>query len=241
MRVPLPETSAMPPSRLCTVTRTSRPGSGSSSGSSTPSAPSPTAGSHRTRTRAGVRACGSAPRSSRRKWLPSACHFSTPIAPASVAPMPGVALGAGRGVLTGVPAVSRLNVTPVKGLALQHPASIDVGATGVDENRRFYLTDAAGRMFNGKRDGRLVQVAADYDHASGHLALRFPDGAVADGAVAVGEAVETSFYGRPVAGRLVEGPWSAALSRFAGTELRLVRAEDGLIACDVHPVTLLSA
>jgi uncharacterized protein YcbX len=139
-----------------------------------------------------------------------------------------------------VPSVSRLNVTPVKGLALQHPDSIAVGLNGVEENRRFYLVDAAGRLFNGKREGRLVQVRADYDHAAAQLALAFPDGERIEGEVTVGEAVETSFYGRPVDGRVVDGPWGAALSRFAGTELRLVRAERASAACDVHPVTLLS-
>jgi hypothetical protein len=49
--------------------------------------------------------------------------------------------------------------------------------------------------------------------------------------VELGEEVETSFYGRPVRGRLVVGPWSEALTGHAGTTLRLVRTEregDGL-------------
>ena len=55
--------------------------------------------------------------------------------------------------------------------------------------------------------------------------LRFPDGAVVEDEIALAERVETSFYGRPVAGRLVEGPWSEALSKLAGRPLRLVRTE----------------
>ena len=39
------------------------------------------------------------------------------------------------------------------------------------------------------------------------------------------EPIETSFYGRPVAGRVVEGPWDEALSELAGKPLRLVRTE----------------
>jgi hypothetical protein len=61
--------------------------------------------------------------------------------------------------------------------------------------------------------------------ADGRLALRFADGAVVEGDVELGEPVETSFYGRPVVGRIVEGPWSDALSEVAGKRLRLVRTE----------------
>jgi uncharacterized protein len=63
------------------------------------------------------------------------------------------------------------------------------------------------------------------------LALRFPDGSTVEDEVAVGEPVETVFYGRPVKGLLVRGPWSEALSLFAGKPLRLVRTQregDGL-------------
>ncbi len=75
MRVPLPEISAIEPSRLCTTTATSSP---SSESSSTPSAPSPSATSQSSRARAGVIGQGGV--STTRKWLPSACHFSTRMA-----------------------------------------------------------------------------------------------------------------------------------------------------------------
>jgi uncharacterized protein len=59
----------------------------------------------------------------------------------------------------------------------------------------------------------------------GRLRLRFPDDAVVEGEVAPGELVETSFYGRPVWGRIVHGPWNDALSELAGKAVRLVRTE----------------
>lgn len=59
----------------------------------------------------------------------------------------------------------------------------------------------------------------------GALCLRFPDGAVVEGDVELGERIETTFFGRPVAARLVVGPWSAALSELAGTPVRLARTE----------------
>jgi len=49
---------------------------------------------------------------------------------------------------------------------------------------------------------------------------------VLDGPVALGEAVGTNFYGRPVAGRLVNGTFADALSEHAGRSLRLVRVDE---------------
>ena len=72
------------------------------------------------------------------------------------------------------------------------------------------------------------------------MTLRFPDGStVADG-IRLGEAAPTNFWGRPVRGRFVDGPFSDALADYAGKPLRLVRADDSGGAFDVHVVTLLS-
>ena len=60
---------------------------------------------------------------------------------------------------------------------------------------------------------------------NGRLRLHFPDGTVVEGDVEPGEGIRTSFYGRPVAGRLVEGPWNDALSELAGKALRLAQTE----------------
>jgi len=97
--------------------------------------------------------------------------------------------------------------------------------TGVAENRRFHIVDADGRRYNQLRKGALVQIAQEYDGQ--RLALHFPDGSSAEGEVALGCEVTTDFYGRPVAGHVVEGPWGDALSRWAGRPLRLVQSPFG--------------
>jgi uncharacterized protein YcbX len=127
-----------------------------------------------------------------------------------------------------VPSVSRISVAPVKGLGLLHPESVSLERHGVRENRRFHIVDANGRRFNQLRNGALVQIRPEYDADSERLALRFPDGSVADGEVSLGAEVTTDFYGRPVVGNWVEGPWSAALSEWAGLSLRLVQSPPGL-------------
>ena len=46
--------------------------------------------------------------------------------------------------------------------------------------------------------------------------------------ISLGAEVTTDFYGRPVVGNYVEGPWSVALSGWAGQPLRLVQSPPGL-------------
>lgn len=139
-----------------------------------------------------------------------------------------------------MPTVIRLSIAPVKGLGLVHPAAVDLTVDGVAEDRRFYLVDADGRLFKGKHHGPLVRVQPAYDATGDRLVLAFPDGHRVAGPVAVGERVETMFYGRrPVAGHVVDGPFAAALSAYAGQPLRLVRTEGPGDGNDEGPVTLL--
>jgi uncharacterized protein YcbX len=125
-----------------------------------------------------------------------------------------------------VATVSRLSIAPVKGMALQHPTEIDLELHGVADNRRFHVVDERGRRYGQIRDGTLVRIAPQYDSAADELELRFPDGTVERAVVALGAPVVTDFYGRPVPGQLVEGPWSQALSEFAGRPLRLVKTDE---------------
>jgi len=121
--------------------------------------------------------------------------------------------------------VAWISIAPVKGLRLVQRDDAELERFGVREDRRFYLVDEEGRMINGKVVRALVQVVPEYDDGVGRLALRFPEGAVVEGTVEVGEPLTTDFFGRPVAGRLVVGPWSEALSAFAGRTVWLVRVD----------------
>jgi uncharacterized protein YcbX len=132
-------------------------------------------------------------------------------------------------------------MTPVKGMALVHPEAAELTSRGIPANRRFYLIDADGGLFSTTHHGPLVSVVPTYDPERERLGMRFPDGTEIEGDTAsAGEPVSTLFYGRAVRGRIVEGPWSAALSRFVGRPLRLVRAETDGDATDVEPLTIVS-
>jgi uncharacterized protein YcbX len=126
--------------------------------------------------------------------------------------------------MTGV--VTSISYAPMKGLGLVHVEEVELELTGVRDNRRFHLITSEGRLVNGKVAGTLVQVAASTDRDGTTLSLRFPDGSTLEGSVALGDLVETDFWGRQVAGRLVDGPFSERLSSFAGQPLRLVRVNE---------------
>jgi len=141
-----------------------------------------------------------------------------------------------------VKTVSRLSIAPVKGMGLVHPDEVSIERFGVSANRRFFVVDEDGRRYGQIRNGTLVRIRPEYDEASGALTLRFPDGTVVDGVPRPGEEIVTDFYGRPVCGRVVQGAWSDAISRFVGRPLRLVRSEEPGAGVDrgLGPVTMLS-
>jgi uncharacterized protein len=119
--------------------------------------------------------------------------------------------------------------------------AIELDTTGVRGDRRFYLVDEDGALVNAKRVPRLLAVrAAAMD---GRLSLGLPDDTTVEGDVQLGEPLETIFYGRPVVGRIVEGPWSDALSELAGRTIRVartVREGDGVDRGRVAGATLVS-
>ena len=126
-------------------------------------------------------------------------------------------------------------------MRLQTVDAIELETTGVRGDRRLYVLDEEGGLANAKRVPQLLTVRPAVE--DGRLLLRFPDDTTVEGEVALGERVETIFYGRPVEGRLVEGPWSDALSALAGKPLRVARTEregDGVDRGRMAPASLVS-
>jgi uncharacterized protein YcbX len=138
-----------------------------------------------------------------------------------------------------MPYVVRMNVTPVKSMALSHPEEVKLGDIGVAEDRLFYLVDDEGRLFAGDRCGPLQTIRPSYDPDRERLALTFPDGSVAEGDGAVfAEGLITDFHGRPVRAHVVPGPWTQALSGFVGTPVRLARCDQPGEGIDVYVAEL---
>jgi uncharacterized protein len=121
--------------------------------------------------------------------------------------------------------VVRISIAPVKSLGLVHPAEIELEPHGVRGNRRFWLVDADGRLFNNKRNGPMVRIRPEWDEETRQLALTFPDGMRVEGTVELGEAVDAAMYEHPHPSRRVLGPWERAISEFAERPLTLLSAE----------------
>ena len=121
--------------------------------------------------------------------------------------------------------VSRLSIAPVRSLGLAHPSSIELTEAGVLEDRRFYLVDDHGRLVDRLIAGALVQVSSETNPEATWLRMTFPGGRVLEGDVHLDEPVRTELHGREAIGRVVGGPWAAALEPFAHRQLLLVRCD----------------
>ena len=122
--------------------------------------------------------------------------------------------------------VVRISIAPVKSLGLVHPESVDLRFDGVHGDRRFWLVDADGRLFNNKRNGPMMTIGPAWDEATGALSLSLPDGTQVSGRVELGDPVALELYGRPHPSRRVIGPWEEAISRSVGRPLTLLWSEN---------------
>ena len=121
--------------------------------------------------------------------------------------------------------VAWISVSPVKGLALGQLEECELTEAGVAGDRRFFLVDEDNRLVNSKGLGMLQQIVPSYDEETELLTLAFPDGRALSHHVSVDGALDARFWSVSVPARVVEGPWSEALSDFTGRDLRLVRAD----------------
>jgi uncharacterized protein YcbX len=121
--------------------------------------------------------------------------------------------------------VAWISLTPVKATMLHLVDEAELAETGVRGDRRFYLVDERGRLLSDKDCGVLQLVRADYDEDDDRLRLSFPDGTEVDDAVERGEEIATTFHRRERPAKLVTGPWSDALSDYAGRSVRIVEPE----------------
>ncbi len=137
--------------------------------------------------------------------------------------------------------VARINVTPVKGLALGNPESVELTPSGARDDRRFFLVSADGRLVNGKRIGGDLNLArADWDPAASLLSVAMPGGEVVRDFVRLGRPTTTDIYGREVSGHEVDGSFGEALSDLAGLPVTLVERNEDAWATDSRPATLVS-
>lgn len=120
--------------------------------------------------------------------------------------------------------VAWISFTPVKGLRLQHRDEARLTEDGIPGDRAFFLVDERGAMVSATRLGRLLAVEPEHDADAGTLALRFPEGEVIAGPVALDAPEAVGFYDETLRAQPVAGEFSAALSEHCGRPLRLFAA-----------------
>ncbi len=138
------------------------------------------------------------------------------------------------------PAVTRLQITPIKGLSLTEVEQITLGASGAAGDRRFFLVDERDRKVNGKTLGVLQTVGGSFSEDDGILSLRIPGGELVRAPVEVDGSAPAAPQGAFRMGRVVEGPWADALSELCGRRLRLVMTESAVDRGTKGAVSLIS-
>ncbi|MFC7596511.1 MOSC domain-containing protein [Terrabacter sp. GCM10028922] len=135
--------------------------------------------------------------------------------------------------------VARLSVTPVKGLLLHHPDSIELTAQGAVGDRQFYLVDDTGKVQSFTHNPGLAGVRAEYDPASRRLRVTRGDQVLLGGDIEPTTMVVTDMWGlRTIRSDVVADPvWGTFFSDLVGRRVHLVQARES--AYDVRPVTLL--
>jgi uncharacterized protein YcbX len=135
--------------------------------------------------------------------------------------------------------VTRLSTTPVKGLLLHHPDSIDLTTQGAVGDRLFYLLDDTGKLQSCTGNPGLFGLSAAYDRESRRLEVSRRDELLLGGTVEPAKAVDTDMWGlRTLTADVVADPvWSTFFSAVVRRRVQFVQARGS--AYDVQPVTLL--
>jgi uncharacterized protein len=135
--------------------------------------------------------------------------------------------------------ITRLSITPVKGLSLHHPDSIDLTTQGAVGDRLFYLVDDNGRLQSCTRNPGLYGLEATYDKESRRLEVTRGEQTLLGGIIEPAQTVDTDMWGlRTITSDVVAAPvWSTFFSEIVGRRVHLVQARGS--AYDVQPVTLL--
>jgi len=136
--------------------------------------------------------------------------------------------------------IQEINVSPVKSFGLAKADVVNVGMSGIEEDRRLFLIDNRDRLVTQRDVGRLTQLKADYRSEQDRFCLDIPGADRMEGQLETGEPVTTKLWGRDVTGLVVTGDWGNALSHFCGQTVRLVLSSAPGQCFDEYPISLLS-
>lgn len=136
--------------------------------------------------------------------------------------------------------VTRLSITPVKGLQLHHPASVELTPSGAVGDRQFHLVDATGTLQSCTHNQALLTLRAEYDAVQRRLSVTRGGEVLHSDVVKDGARLEVDLHGvRTSPAAYVDGGWHDLFSDILGKPVRLVRAHAP--AYDVCPATLVGS
>lgn len=139
--------------------------------------------------------------------------------------------------------VERISLTPVCGTHLTHVDELRLDHRGAALDRRFYFVDDDGRLMDSVRRGVLNSIRSEWDGRV--LALQLPDGTRVQG-VPEARAGDEAYLaagdgGRRVPGRVIDGPFAAAVEELAGRHVRLVQVMGESSAQACFPVSIIGS
>lgn len=137
--------------------------------------------------------------------------------------------------------VTRLSTTPIKGLMLHHPDSVEVTQHGVPGDRQFYLIDESGKLQSCTRNQSLYGLTAAWDQESRRLEVRRGDAVLISGVIELtpGGPTALSEHRTLEADNVADPSWNTFFSDVIGQRVQLLQARGS--AFDVQPVTLLGS
>ena len=138
--------------------------------------------------------------------------------------------------------VAQLGQVFVKATRFLHPESVEIDRCGIRHDRDFAIAEADDSFVSTANHGDFFPLTFAYDAATDRLRLTLPGGEVVEGpAAAAGRSWDHDhFTVRTFRVAEVEGPWTRALSDFAGRPIRLVRCLATGSAIDFLPVTFVT-
>ena len=138
--------------------------------------------------------------------------------------------------------VTQLGQVFVKATQFLHPERVQIVHSGICFDRAFALLEANDRFVRSDQHGSFFPLKFAFDPNEDSLRLEYADGRALEGpARGSGRAWGIDHAGlRTIDVVEVEGPWTEALTAYAGRPIRLVRCVSEGAAIDVLPITLLS-
>ena len=138
--------------------------------------------------------------------------------------------------------VVNLSTTPIKGMQLHHPPSIEITARGAVGDREFFFVDQENTMISMTMAGEIAPFKAHYDAINDTLAISENGKVLVEQRVEEGPAQAGNFFNVwDVQGSLIDGGWNQLVSERLGKQVRLIKASPERNGSDVEPLSLVSS